>query len=379
MKVPPSTSIPSVGKSIRFSISILLLFACATSQGQSLMNSEWIRIKSERKDGSRIIARSTSTRDVLANSAVRLSFKDTVLTISYDGEISNGYIVADNILSMGYYDNWGKFILTSKQHIDTLTNTFLILTENSNEKSSDDKSNRYTYIRSKYYLQYLITNKEISIFGDSLIQCNKLLFPYFKGNIDYSLRQQIAPLKGNELAAGSLTFAPNGTVRQINIERIENLSIKQVEKFKNVLLGGEWKTPININHYSLKMDFVCTSYKTQMASAYGTVPVMIRIRYNSYDNIHPNDPILSDEAIQKATLYYHRGAVLLQRQKYQEAITKFQQCLAIDSLHIDSYYNKAYAHFQLKETKLACESWKKLMELGQKEGEKLFMENCKGQ
>ncbi len=56
---------------------------------------------------------------------------------------------------------------------------------------------------------------------------------------------------------------------------------------------------------------------------------------------------------------------------------QFIKCIEIDSLYLDAYYNLAFCYENLGNKNLACETWKKLKNMGQKQGEYLYEENCK--
>jgi len=84
----------------------------------------------------------------------------------------------------------------------------------------------------------------------------------------------------------------------------------------------------------------------------------------------PNDLKLAAENFNKGTQFLING-------NYEKAIANFSATLKIDSLYIDAYYNRATAFYKLGNKAAACVDWKTLTQLEQKEGEKLYIENCK--
>lgn len=364
---------------IIFFSTAILLNGFQNLSGQNLKNTEWIKIKSERKDGSRIIERNPSVDAILVGAPVKLTFGDSTLLISYDGERTEHYRVNNKTITTGIIIN-KQFFTTNIFYIDSLTKAIMIISEIPQKETSDDKLNRFLYVKNNYYLQYLISRKEISISGDSLVHCNKLLFPYFSSdNIDRYLTRNLLPTKIGELMVGNIIFLPNGRIEKLNIEKTENLSEQRILKFKNALLStsGKWRFPIDGGGYHFKMDFAISSYSIVSSKNYGVPSPIIKMVYNINDNSQLNAPVLSIEKFTQAGILYNKAVKLLYKNKYAESIEKFDECLKIDSMHIDAYYNKAHAHMKLNEGKLACESWKKLIELGQKQAEVLYKNNCR--
>jgi tetratricopeptide (TPR) repeat protein len=69
-----------------------------------------------------------------------------------------------------------------------------------------------------------------------------------------------------------------------------------------------------------------------------------------------------DEYVQN-TAYFNRAYACLKEQKYQTAIVLFQQVLAIDPKHVQSYGNMALAYSGLGQNKIALECIKKALSI----------------
>lgn len=350
---------------------ILLLIINFNTHAQSLKNTDWVRIKAERKDGSRLIDRSARW----STEPLTFSFKDTTITFSYDGEYTNTYTLDKDVLSIGIVAENNVFLPTEKYQIDSLSNLILTLSEIPKTNQDDKETNKYTFIRSRYYLQYLLSGSKITLSNDTIIECNKYLFPYFKGNIEVFLTQKLVPLKNSGAIRGSFLISPLGEISQVNIDSTISISPEQLNEFKGVLLetNGQWKKPIpSMKHY-YRMNFIASYYWPGSLEKFLS---KVSIIYNTTDTI--NFPIapLSPQQISKLNQFYNRGTKMLNQNKFQSAITEFEKCLEIDSFSINSYHNKAYAHYKLGEIRLACESWKKLKDLDQVDGTKLYQENC---
>ena len=86
---------------------------------------------------------------------------------------------------------------------------------------------------------------------------------------------------------------------------------------------------------------------------------------------------LSVEEQQKADQYINAGIRQFEKQNYDKAVVEFKHCIAIDSLYLDAYYNLALAYQKSGQNGLACEVWKKLGDMNQKQGEALYQKFCK--
>jgi tetratricopeptide (TPR) repeat protein len=86
---------------------------------------------------------------------------------------------------------------------------------------------------------------------------------------------------------------------------------------------------------------------------------------------------ISLSQLQEASDHYTKGTYFLIKGKLEKSIIQFTDCINIDSTYIDAYYNRAVALFKLNNFEGACKDWEKLYEFGQKEGERLYIQNCK--
>lgn len=71
------------------------------------------------------------------------------------------------------------------------------------------------------------------------------------------------------------------------------------------------------------------------------------------------------------------GIKNIENNEFKKAIDFFTKSFKSNHTLVESLYNRAYCYYKLKEYDKACLDWNILKELGQKKGEKLFMENCK--
>ena len=95
------------------------------------------------------------------------------------------------------------------------------------------------------------------------------------------------------------------------------------------------------------------------------------------DSLNPLDmSILSPSDVAKENNNFDYGVRLMQKEKYEKAIEQFKKCLKINPSDIDVLYNIANCYQKAGNIELACEAWKKLKSMGQKDGENLYNQNC---
>jgi hypothetical protein len=352
---------------------LILSVVCSNflSRGQRLANTEWTRIKSERKDGSRIIDRSNTVKARLVHFPVTYSFSDNTVNISYDGEYSSKYELKGDTVFIGsnYNDRFIGEIFT----IDTLTNFFLILSHISLRNLTDDKLNRFYFIKRKSYFDYLKNENKVHFINDSTIACNKLLFPYYnETNIDLHLTNQLSPRNIKTTSVfGQLLFNPNGNLERITIDDAGELTEKQSLKLKEALMStnGSWTLPQTNKAFYFNMHFTCRYRNDGIASN-------VSIAYNTNDSSGYHLPPLTPEQITQVNRFYEKGIKYLKNEKYKEATIEFMKCIEIDAYNVDSIYNLGYAYHKLNENEKSCLFWKKLKDLEQVQGNLLYLENC---
>lgn len=341
------------------------------SFGQQLTNTHWVRIKSERKDGSRIIDRSNTLKARLIHFPISYLFYDSVVKISYDGEFSNGYKVTGDTLFIG--TNFNKHFIGELFQIDSLSNTFLILTELAPKNVPDDKVNRYYFINRKHYFDYLRNQNKIHFANDTIVACNKLFFPYYNEiSINLFLTKQLDPRSiKSTLVKGQLLFNAIGAIKTITVDDNGNLAERQIHRLKQTLLStsGSWTVPQTNQAYYFNMHFTCKYLNDGIGST-------VNIYYNTNDSTTYCLTALANEQITKLNRSFEKGIKYLGNKKYQDAASEFTKCVEIDSYNIDSYYNLAYLYYELGEKEKACIYWKKLNDLEQKQGIHLYNENC---
>jgi tetratricopeptide (TPR) repeat protein len=97
--------------------------------------------------------------------------------------------------------------------------------------------------------------------------------------------------------------------------------------------------------------------------------------YENFNTPLTNKPTLGD--IRLSGEYFSKGNIAFEKKKYKLAIKNFTKSYDLDYVMIDAVYNRALVHHTMGNLENACEDWKHLADLGQKDAMKYLEEYCK--
>jgi tetratricopeptide (TPR) repeat protein len=322
--------------------------------GQDLKNTEWIKIKVNRLDGSKVIERREPE-----DASLQYYFTADSVLISTNREYANkvSYSVKDKILTIGS---------TARYTIDSISNMFLVTSQLPNNiKTPPNKLNQYCFINADYLYDYLQRNNSLQFEGDSLVICDNRFSPTYLGNFTDLLAKEFQTVVVKSVE-GSFTILPDGSIRLVNIESNKNFTVKEINKLKTIFCSssGSWVLPPSPNSLSFKMTFSLT-----FGSFFGQTSFFLLFGKSHINNLTPVET-------EEETKHFDRGARLFNNKRFEEAAGEFTKCIAIDSLDLQAYYNLADSYKKAGKKERACETWKKLKEMGQKNGEILYEQNC---
>jgi hypothetical protein len=341
-------------------IALLLFFIYSGLQGQDLKNTEWIKIKAERKDGSKIIDRLRQ-----GNESIEYYFTvDSVFTSTNEQHsLEQKYSINNNnnILAIGDFVNY---------KIDSLNEVFLGITEMPQQDLADDKLNSFVFINSDFIFDYLKQTHQLTIIEDSVVVCDNKFSPIFKGDIEKLFESQFKSAFSNKLLTGSFIISSSGDIRKVQIDTIGKFSKGEIGKIISAinLTRGSWILPPTPTPMSFKITF---------AIKFKAIPPLFSIQFIFYPKDHASGKGLTSQEEDELSNHFNNGLRLFNKDKFEKAVDEFEKCIEIDSLYIDAYYDMAYSYQKLGNTALACQTWKKLKDMGQKGGEKFYNENCK--
>ena len=323
---------------------------------QSITDKKWTKFHIERLDGSRVVERTN-----IATSSLSYLFKrnnqviiETLLDID-----SAHYSVDDSVLSIGPFQ---------KMKILELRDELLILAEMPEEALSRDKINKIYFTTGENYAKNVINQNLVKIIDDTLILPNRYLKPKYKGiSFDKFLYDGLSSVVAkNTTCEVSFIVTPERLVTDINVD-LPNDSLTDLKaKLKDLLslTYYRWDLPKTKRQFYYKVQFSIDSQGS-----------LLGIITDNGEKTNNYSPLGLDE-MDAADEYFRNGIRFLKREKYEKAIIQFNECISIDRIYLDAYYNRAYANYQLGNMNKACEDWKYLYKLGQSEATNIYLNNC---
>lgn len=325
------------------------------SYEQDLKNTEWIKIKAERLDGSKIIDRHEPE-----DASLQYFFIADSVMISTDHQYFNkrNYSIQEKILTIGS---------NARYKIDSIGDIFFVISQLSNNSAPDNKLNRYYLINAYYLYDYLKKNNSLQIEGDTLAICDNQFSPTYMGDFTRLFSNKFNTYDVLKSAEGSFSLAPDGVVKEVNIDENKYFTTKEIKKIKEIFYAssGSWLLPPSPASLSYKMKF---SLRMTSNNSGGEI-----IYYNLFT---PHSETLNRKQQDEETRDFDKGAKSFNNKKFEEAARDFNKCIDIDSLDVDAYYNLATCYQKLGDKEKACATWKKLKEMGQKNGEILYDQSC---
>ncbi len=346
---------------------LIILFGLNTNIfAQDLDNTEWIQIKILAKDGNEI----NINRNTLS---LKLYFKGDSLFRSTDEQYAyrDRYEIVNNVLSVGK---------SSKFKIDSISNEILEISDIPNTHSSNKNINTHILLNSDYIFNFLRKENLLYITKDSILQTDSYISPTFDGDFTKFFMSRFDFNVQNEELFCSFIILSDGGISDIQIKSNQKSAAKELNRIKDIIsfTKDHWIMPPVPNGYRFNLNFAANISKSvNISGSYKGSEYNFTFHA---DSLNPKDMnVLSSFDVAKQNDNFNSGIRLMQKEKYEKAIEKFKKCLEINPLDTDVLYDIAYCYQKTGNIELACEDWKKLKESGEKDGEKLYNENCKTQ
>jgi len=154
--------------------SIFIGFTCYPAPKKSPLYDSWIRINVDKKDGSQIQLK-TGTYNSIAN----FKISSWILSIQYDQAVIAQIpytMIGDSILKIPF----------DTYKVVSVNDTNLVLLENDDGRPGNQVY-RFTFIKEKYYPDYLFNKLPINYLNDSTVLLNKHFLHYYTGMWDYRI------------------------------------------------------------------------------------------------------------------------------------------------------------------------------------------------
>ncbi|PWG06477.1 tetratricopeptide repeat protein [Polaribacter aquimarinus] len=345
-------------------ISFLLIstnFFCQKKIKKEEFLGNWVKIKTEMKDGSRLIAIYKGYIKQFEMTFQKNKFYKDYYPAQYYRNATFDYKLKNNKL------------ITSKHFaykIEKLTKDSLVISEEMKGVESD-KLKRHYLIKKQSIIS---RQKELNKDSSELI-ANFFFTPKFKDNIKLYLNNMLMKRHINLKLKGKILLdTKNKKVEtKITYRDIENISMQE-----NILVNALnnsytlWDIKGFENYENIIINFVIIMNRKGKKS-YG---IKVGLLTNSFEQALGLYG-LSYNQITNGNKFLSLGIKSIENKEYKKAIEYFTKSFKSNHTLVESLYNRAFCLYKLKEYNKACEDWNILKELGQKKGEKLFKKNCK--
>ena len=339
---------------MRYFIAGILLCISSHSKAQNLNNTEWIQINVTNR-GERTIA---------DNSTLKFLFKGDSLLRSDEEQYSfrQTYQISNKVLLIG---NSTKF------KIDSLSDVMLVITDIPEIRKDNKALKTRTFIKADYIYDYAKQTDQLVINPGGIVQSNQYFTPTYDGDFQKMFISKFDLRETEKTILCGFLILPDESISNIKVTSDKPLSQEVIDKIKGIVVGtkGSWILPPAPDslQYQMNLQINISSFFGRQGYSFDFHPII--------NNGKPNAVLTSQQqSIENED--FDRGVMTMKRKNYEKAIILFQKCLAINPGDTDVYYNLAYCYQQKGNLELACETWKKLKDMGQKDAEKLYDKNC---
>lgn len=353
------------------SIILLLLFSSiANSQiNSNYLTGEWIKVKNRMIDGSKNVSES-----FISSKFNKWKISNKKLCI--DSEPVNSY--EEDCLDYNLENNFMRISLESGYEITKLTSDTLIVIQRINGINEIDKLEKLWFVKSSIVKNHYV-NKHAN---DSILIANEHFTPTLNKNFISEIHKFF--LKKNNYPnfnlVGNIIIFPKKEKIELEINNSDDKNVIEnniaIDYIKNIIekTYNDWNLNDFKNFNKIYISFIIKSesYKNKESSYKGT-PIFYFI--NDVDEI---DKIygIKLEDLKSSGENFKNGIIAFEDEKYDKAIDFFMKSYNNDNRKIDALYNIVAIYSLLNNQIKMCECLKKLKDLEQTEGIKLYNENC---
>lgn len=353
------------------SIILLLLFSSiANSQiNSNYLTGEWIKVKNRMIDGSKNVSES-----FLSSKFNKWKISNKKLCI--DSEPVNTY--EEDCLDYNLENNFMRISLESGYEITKLTSDTLIVIQRINGINEIDKLEKIWFVKSSIVKNNYI-NKHAN---DSILIANEHFTPTLNKNFISEIHKNFLKKYNypNFNLVGNIIIFPKKEKIELEINNSDDKNVIEnniaIDYIKNIIekTYNDWNLNDFKNFNKIYIPFIIKSesYKNKESSYKGT-PIFYFI--NDEDDI---DKIygIKLEDLKSSGENFKNGIIAFEDEKYDKAIDFFMKSYNNDNRKIDALYNIVAIYSLLNNQIKMCECLKKLKDLEQTEGIKLYNDNC---
>ncbi|RLJ23028.1 hypothetical protein CLU97_4606 [Chryseobacterium sp. 7] len=328
---------------------------------QLLSNSSWTKVKSVMLDGSRDLSSE--------------SYRFLVWKIKGDNIcecIDPWAIERTKCKDFKFEKNLMKLSDKSAYEIQTLTSDSLIVIQKVDGVSFPDKIRKMKFVKTSILLKKF-TNEST---GDSIIITSRNITPTLTKGIITEMMEMYSQKKyaHNFVVDGEIRIFPKMKEIEVKTDNKKQNKDNQrsIDLFKATLQKDYklWDITGYENFYKIIIPY---RVKSEMEDGSGS------LAFYNLTPYHESKGIVVNIKDKRASIEnFNRGIEATNRQKFDNAIYFFNKAHEDDNTNTEALYNVASISIAQNKTDVACTALKKLKDLEQTEGIKLYNEKCSG-
>ncbi|MDR6373080.1 hypothetical protein J2795_004269 [Chryseobacterium bernardetii] len=328
---------------------------------QLLANSSWTRVKFSMLDGSRDLSQRSS--QVLV-----WKIKGNNLCLFTDA------LILDKASCMDF--KLEKELMKTSDlagyQIEKLTADSLVVIQRIVGIDSPDKIKKTWFIKSSIVLNNFVREKK----NDSIIIASKNFTPSLKRNIISEILENYSQKDFfyNFSSKGNILIFPKKQKVEVETEYKDETKANQ----KGIAF---FKTTIEKNYHLWDLtgfesfEKIIIPYEMSIKNGNRSGLSTMGIRFYGFSNDAKEFPVFTKNKF-ASTDNFNKGMDALNKQKFDNAIYFFNEAYDNDNTNTDALYNIVSISLAQNKSDIACTALKKLNDLEQTEGAKLYNEKC---
>lgn len=342
------------------SVFILVYNLIFAQNYQKDVQGTWITVFKEMKDGSTYIPKSCNPfppKFIFTEDKLCMNKKDDHC---FNYTINKGYIETSE--NSGY-------------KIEKLTSDSLVILQSMIGNEEEDKLERIYLVKEQKILE-----QQIKSYADEKnIVVNNFFFPNVEKPLSLRLNDFFRKTNTytNLSLAGNIIIYPKKKIINTEIIKTTKDDPERIGNIKELINNSytDWDFNNFQGYESITIPFILECKNNNIGDGYTYKGVMI---YFLTQNINDLECIngIKYENLKKSAVFFSKGINAIEKKNYKKAISFFEQSYLLDQTKIDNLYNIAAVYTIENNINRACETLKRLKDLGQIQGKKMYEEKC---
>lgn len=328
---------------------------------QLLSNSSWTQVKSSMLDGSRDLSRE-------ANQFLVWKFNGNKMCEYIDPWA----IERKKCTDFKFDKNLIRISDKSGYQIEILTADSLIVVQKVDGITFPDKIKKIRFAKTSVLLKNFIDKAT----GDSIVITSRKVTPILTKDIATEMMETYLQKKYTHdfTVDGEIRVYPKKQIIQVTADdkKQNKINQKSIDLFK-MTLENNYKIWNIVGFENFEKIIIPYRFKSKSEGNYCNVAF-----FNRVDDKENKSFLINIKDKYSSTENFKKGVEAINNQKFDKAIEYFNKAHADDNTNIDALYNIVSISLTQNNTASACLALKRLKDLEQTEGAKLYDEKCTG-